>query len=149
MKSTFAKLVLVAVIPLTLLAACGVGQNTSSPSPSTSQTSTRSAVSHLADVENRGLPVQNKQDITGAALTALKRQYGSGIASAVAFTNDHGTKMYILVAKTTADANAIRSKFAAANWSVKADPSRQLIFAAERSLASGWFEKYQKPIFRG
>lgn len=148
MNTKLAKLITLVILPLALLAGCGVGQQASAPNSSgTSQT--RSAVSHLADVENRGLPVQNKDDITGAALTTFKKQYGSSVASAVSFTNDHGSMMYIIVTTTTAGANTVRDKFAAANWSVKADPSRQLVFAAERSLASGWFEKYQKPIFRG
>ncbi|KRN25062.1 hypothetical protein [Lacticaseibacillus camelliae] len=148
MNANFSKAILLALIPLTLLTACGIGQP-SSQSPAQSECTYRSGVSHLRDVENRGLPVANKQEISGSAMTDLKRQYGADIVSAVSFTNDHGTKMYIIVTKSTAGANAVRERFAKANWSVKADPSRRLVFAAERSLASGWFEKYQKAIFRG
>lgn len=149
MKMHAAKIVLLALIPFTFLSACGVGRSSGQNNAETSQQAPRTAASHLADVEARGLPVVNKQTLTGSALTELKTQYGSDITSAAAFQNDHGTKMYIVVTKTTAGANAVRDQFAKANWSVKADPSRRLVFAAERSLASGWFEKYQKPIFRG
>lgn len=149
MKTTLVKAMLVALMPLAFLSACGVGQPNSQPDTSRTPSTSRTAASHLQDVENRGLPVANKQTLSGAALTNMKAEYGDDITSAVAFSNDHDTKMYIIVTKTTAGANAVQAHFAKANWAVKADPSRQLVFAAERSLGSGWFEKYQKPIFRG
>ncbi|MFD1431344.1 hypothetical protein [Lacticaseibacillus yichunensis] len=149
MKKTFKKALALAFIPLLLLTACSQPQTTTTTSTSsTTSTQTATPASMMAAIKDLGLPISNQQALDENALAKLASQVGGDLTSAATFTNDTGIKFMILIAKSSADATAVRSYYAGQNWHVTSDPSRRIVFAAERTLKQSWFDKYKVPVLR-
>ncbi|MFD1430515.1 hypothetical protein [Lacticaseibacillus mingshuiensis] len=148
MKKTFKKALALAFIPLLLLTACSQPQTTTTTTSQASSTQTATPASMMAAIEDRGLPISNQQALDENALAKLASQVGGDLTSAATFTNDTGVKFVLVITKSSADATAVRSYYAGQNWHVTSDPSRRIVFAAERTLKQSWFDKYKVPVLR-
>ncbi|WP_461226194.1 hypothetical protein [Lacticaseibacillus suihuaensis] len=109
-------------------------------SPSSSQPATTASAS-LKGVTARGLTAAHPTTID---VTTLPE--GVAATTGVSFQSDAGVTLTLLTFKDGAATQAARRHYAQANQRVYATGTRLL--TAERGLSRGWFEKYQRAIFR-
>lgn len=126
------------------LGACGVHEATPTKTTTSSAAAavrTKKPAAYLAGVRSRGLSIKGVADVdVNNQPQAVQAQSG------VKFVTDNNTAFTLLQFKSQALANQARSYYARQGNRVYSN--RGLLLTASRSMAKGWFEKYQRAIFR-
>ncbi|WP_125580566.1 hypothetical protein [Lacticaseibacillus suibinensis] len=126
------------------LGACGVHEATptkTTPSTATTEMRTKQPADYLAGVRSRGLSIKGQADVD-----VTNQPQAVQAESGVSFSTASNVSFTLLQFKSQALANQARSYYARQGNRVYSN--RGLLLTASRGMAKGWFEKYQRAIFR-